>query len=223
MARAWCRRCQFDQCGQWSMVWIVLVISRAKSRRISLSVNGISVWSVWRSRSRAAMTVKMAWASMTSVMCRFQESGGGPGARPGRCVCWSGSRSPRSSGCRPPGPGPATGSLTWLFNDHQATAQLTVNAASQQATNRRQTPYGQPRGDQPPWPNARGFVGGANRVLVDGTRWTKAGTGRSAAYYRYFDDGNGNWHWSGSTNGVNSRGVQVSIPLDQVPISVRRS
>jgi hypothetical protein len=63
----------------------------------------------------------------------------------------------------------------------------------------------------------------ANSVLVGTARWTKVGTGRDAVYYRYFDDGNGNWHWSGSTNGVNNRGEQVSIPLDLVPISVRRS
>jgi hypothetical protein len=63
----------------------------------------------------------------------------------------------------------------------------------------------------------------ANSVEVNGVRWTKIGTGRNAVYYRYFDTGNDTWHWSGSTVGVTNRGASVGIPLDQVPISVRRS
>lgn len=37
---------------------------------------------------------------------------------------------------------------------------MTVNAATQQAAIRRETPYGTPRGAQPAWPNDKGFVGG---------------------------------------------------------------
>ncbi|MEV7416886.1 polymorphic toxin-type HINT domain-containing protein [Streptomyces sp. NPDC089919] len=59
-------------------------------------------------------------------------------------------------------------------------------------------------------------------VLVDGTRWTKIGSGKNAEYYRYFDDGNGNWHWSGSTNGVTKSGTPVPIPMSRVPIEVKR-
>jgi RHS repeat-associated protein len=57
-------------------------------------------------------------------------------------------------------------SLTWLFDDHQGTQQLALNAYDQQQiTIRRQTPYGEPRGaggSSPLWPNGKGFVGGDN-------------------------------------------------------------
>lgn len=62
-----------------------------------------------------------------------------------------------------------------------------------------------------------------NSVQVGTVRWTKIGSGRKAVYYRYSNDGNGNWHWSGSTAGVTKRGDRSVIPLDQVPISVQRS
>ncbi|WP_353505540.1 RHS repeat-associated core domain-containing protein [Verrucosispora sp. ts21] len=50
--------------------------------------------------------------------------------------------------------------LTWLSSDHQGTATVAVEAGNQQATVRRQTPYGTPRGGTPAWPNDKGFVGG---------------------------------------------------------------
>ena len=51
--------------------------------------------------------------------------------------------------------------VTWLASDHQGTAQVSVTAnAAQTVTQRRQTPYGTPRGAQSLWPNQRGFVGG---------------------------------------------------------------
>ncbi|WP_052720987.1 polymorphic toxin-type HINT domain-containing protein [Actinoplanes rectilineatus] len=51
--------------------------------------------------------------------------------------------------------------LTWLSPDHQGTASIAVNAANQQATTRRQTPYGTPRGATVgAWPNNRGYLGG---------------------------------------------------------------
>jgi RHS repeat-associated protein len=51
---------------------------------------------------------------------------------------------------------------TWLFNDTQGTESLTIDDLTGQATTRRQTPYGQPRGDTSnnPWPTTKGFVGG---------------------------------------------------------------
>ena len=64
-----------------------------------------------------------------------------------------------------------TTGLTWLVGDHQGTGQVAVDAVSQQATIRRQTPYGTPRGPQPTWPNSRGFVGGT----VDNTGLTHLG------------------------------------------------
>jgi RHS repeat-associated protein len=52
--------------------------------------------------------------------------------------------------------------LTWLASDHQGTATVAVNAGTQQATVRRQTPFGTPRGAATTWPNDKGFVGGTN-------------------------------------------------------------
>ena len=86
-------------------------------------------------------------------------------------------------------------------------------------------PYG---GPDPYNPNKAVLPGDAeaqfaNSMEVNGVRWTKIGTGRDAVYYRYSNDANGNWHWSGSSNGVTSRGVPMQIPENQIPISVRRS
>ncbi|MFI0791492.1 polymorphic toxin-type HINT domain-containing protein [Micromonospora rubida] len=50
--------------------------------------------------------------------------------------------------------------LSWLSSDNHATAQISVNAGSQQATIRRQLPYGQDRGTGVSWPNDKGFVDG---------------------------------------------------------------
>jgi hypothetical protein len=62
----------------------------------------------------------------------------------------------------------------------------------------------------------------ADSVQVGRARWAKVGTGKRAVYYRYSDTGGNVWHWSGSTNGVDSRGAPMFIPLDQVPAPVRR-
>ncbi|MFG2055214.1 RHS repeat-associated core domain-containing protein [Micromonospora sp. NPDC048930] len=50
--------------------------------------------------------------------------------------------------------------LSWLFDDHQGTQSVAVDALRQTVTVRRQTPYGVPRGTQPAWVNKKGFVGG---------------------------------------------------------------
>jgi RHS repeat-associated protein len=52
--------------------------------------------------------------------------------------------------------------LTWLSPDHQGTASIAVDVSTQQATVRRQTPFGTPRGAATTWPNDKGFVGGTN-------------------------------------------------------------
>ncbi|GLW33648.1 RHS repeat domain-containing protein [Actinoplanes regularis] len=54
------------------------------------------------------------------------------------------------------------GKLTWLAADRQGTASVSVDAATQQATVRRQTPYGTPRGAAESWPNDKGFLGGTS-------------------------------------------------------------
>ncbi|MFG1892294.1 polymorphic toxin-type HINT domain-containing protein [Micromonospora sp. NPDC049051] len=51
--------------------------------------------------------------------------------------------------------------ITWLASDHQGTAQVSVaNDTNQTITQRRQTPYGTPRGASVTWPNKQGFLGG---------------------------------------------------------------
>jgi RHS repeat-associated protein len=62
----------------------------------------------------------------------------------------------------------------------------------------------------------------ANSILVGDTRWTKIGSGKKAVYYRYFQHGDNVWHWSGSTSGVTKSGESVPIPLNRVPIEIRR-
>jgi RHS repeat-associated protein len=52
--------------------------------------------------------------------------------------------------------------LTWLTADHQGTAEVSINATTQAATIRRQTPYGTRRGGAVSWPNTKGFVGGTS-------------------------------------------------------------
>jgi RHS repeat-associated protein len=55
----------------------------------------------------------------------------------------------------------ATG-LTWLSADHQGTANASIDQATQAVVVRRQSPYGEARGNAPAWPNTKGFVGGTN-------------------------------------------------------------
>ncbi len=63
----------------------------------------------------------------------------------------------------------------------------------------------------------------ANSVQTgDNVRWTKVGTGKKAVYYRYFQHGPNVWHWSGSTEGVTNAGRPAKIPVNQVPIEIRR-
>jgi filamentous hemagglutinin len=59
--------------------------------------------------------------------------------------------------------------------------------------------------------------------IVDnkGTRWTKVGDGKKAEYHRFNNDGNGNWHWTGSTNGVTKGGTPKGISKHLVPKEVR--
>jgi RHS repeat-associated protein len=50
--------------------------------------------------------------------------------------------------------------LTWLVTDYQGSQSISVAAAGQAVTRRRQTPYGETRGTVTAWPNGKGFVGG---------------------------------------------------------------
>ncbi|MBQ1010712.1 RHS repeat protein [Micromonospora sp. M51] len=64
-----------------------------------------------------------------------------------------------------------TAGLSWLSNDNHGTAQVSVNDTSQQASIRRQLPYGKDRGTGVAWPNSKGFVGGT----IDNTGLTHLG------------------------------------------------
>ncbi|MEJ3748474.1 RHS repeat-associated core domain-containing protein [Actinomycetes bacterium KLBMP 9797] len=50
--------------------------------------------------------------------------------------------------------------VTWLAGDHQGTAQLAIDSATQKVGRRRQLPFGEARGATASWPGERGFVGG---------------------------------------------------------------
>lgn len=51
--------------------------------------------------------------------------------------------------------------LTWMVSDHQGTAYITIDPASQGLSRRYFTPFGAPRGTTPAtWPGTRSYVGG---------------------------------------------------------------
>ncbi|WP_232376540.1 RHS repeat-associated core domain-containing protein [Amycolatopsis aidingensis] len=50
--------------------------------------------------------------------------------------------------------------VTWLLSDHQGTARFAVDAQAMQVTQRRQLPFGGPRGAEVDFPGEKGFVGG---------------------------------------------------------------
>jgi RHS repeat-associated protein len=55
-----------------------------------------------------------------------------------------------------------TRGLTWQVADHQGTVVASVTTADQVVTTRRQTPFGENRGDAVAWNTDKGFVGGTN-------------------------------------------------------------
>jgi RHS repeat-associated protein len=57
---------------------------------------------------------------------------------------------------------------------------------------------------------------------ADGNRWTKVGTGKKSVYHRFQDDGNGNWHWNGSTNSTLQNGASNVIQQQNVPVAIKR-
>ncbi|MFE4970547.1 RHS repeat domain-containing protein [Kitasatospora sp. NPDC056651] len=75
------------------------------------------------------------------------------------------------------------GSLNYLINDQQGTAQLTISADSLAYTRGDTTAFGTPRGKKPAtWPTERGFVGGTNDATTGlthlGAREYDAANGR---------------------------------------------
>ncbi|OPG13724.1 polymorphic toxin-type HINT domain-containing protein [Microbispora sp. GKU 823] len=91
--------------------------------------------------------------------------------------------------------GQRTGSgVTWLMPDRQGTALLAVEAAGdQKVTQRRQKPFGEPRGaTSVNWPNEHGFVGGTDEptgLTHLGAREYDPATGRFISPDPVFDSG----------------------------------
>ncbi|MEV6605319.1 RHS repeat-associated core domain-containing protein [Kutzneria sp. NPDC051319] len=56
--------------------------------------------------------------------------------------------------------------LTWLAPDFQGTSQVAIDSGSLKVTQRRQTPYGQPRGPTVNFPGDKGFVGGTEDTSI---------------------------------------------------------
>jgi RHS repeat-associated protein len=86
--------------------------------------------------------------------------------------------------------GSGAGRLTWLISDPQGTQQIEIDNGNQAITQRRQAPYGEPRGTNPTWLNPRGFVNGTidNTGLThEGAREYDPGLGRFISADPLFD------------------------------------
>ncbi|MGC5342385.1 RHS repeat-associated core domain-containing protein [Streptomyces sp. DT171] len=76
------------------------------------------------------------------------------------------------------------GSLSFVVADHHGTGELAVDASTQTMVQRRNMPFGEPRGTRPPtgsWPGTKGFVGGtqdSTGLTHLGAREYEPGTGR---------------------------------------------
>jgi RHS repeat-associated protein len=86
------------------------------------------------------------------------------------------------------------GTLTLLAGDHQGTTQVAINSTDMNVTQRRQTPFGTPRGPAADLPGDRGFVGGTEDSSTGltqlGARAYDSTTGRFASLDPVFDPAN---------------------------------
>ena len=71
-----------------------------------------------------------------------------------------------------------------------------------------------PKNHQELWKNSR--------LAADGNRWVKVGSGKKAVYHRFANNGNGRWHWNGSTSGVTKSGRPRVIRPNDIPKEVKR-
>jgi hemagglutinin/hemolysin-like protein len=53
-------------------------------------------------------------------------------------------------------------------------------------------------------------------------RWAVETKNSKTIYHRFQDDGNGNFHWNGSTDGKTARGEARAIKIDDVPKELKR-
>jgi RHS repeat-associated protein len=63
---------------------------------------------------------------------------------------------------------------------------------------------------------------GKSVMAKDGNKWSVEGSGKKKVYHRFQNDGNGNWHWNGSTNSKKSDGSDNAINANNVPIEIKR-
>jgi filamentous hemagglutinin len=61
-------------------------------------------------------------------------------------------------------------------------------------------------------------------IAPDGklTRWTKEGTGKNAVYHRFEEHLNGEFHWTGSTDGKTKSGKERKIEDHNVPSCIKK-
>ncbi|WP_409463460.1 RHS repeat-associated core domain-containing protein [Amycolatopsis sp. GA6-003] len=86
------------------------------------------------------------------------------------------------------------GKLTWLASDHQGANQIAVNSTDLSVTQRRQDPFGTPRGQAVDLPGERGFVGGTEDSSTGltqlGARAYDSAAGRFLSLDPVFDPAN---------------------------------
>ncbi|WP_327037485.1 hypothetical protein U0021_09100 [Moraxella canis] len=58
-------------------------------------------------------------------------------------------------------------------------------------------------------------------MTSDGNRWARENQNGRIVYHRFQNDGNGNFHWNGSTDGVTNSGKDRRISINHVPNSIR--
>ncbi|WP_228141041.1 hypothetical protein [Moraxella nonliquefaciens] len=58
-------------------------------------------------------------------------------------------------------------------------------------------------------------------MTPDGNRWAVERKNNQTIYHRFQNDGNGNFHWNGLTNGVTQSGQSRAIDINHVPSSIR--
>ncbi|WP_433335003.1 polymorphic toxin-type HINT domain-containing protein [Spirillospora sp. CA-294931] len=83
--------------------------------------------------------------------------------------------------------------LTWLMPDRQGSAQIAIDAKTQEVQRRRYLPFGQLRTDPSTWPGTKAFVGGTpdpnTKMLSVGAREYDPDTGRFASVDPIFQPG----------------------------------
>ncbi|MFY1655293.1 RHS repeat domain-containing protein [Solwaraspora sp. WMMB762] len=112
--------------------------------------------------------------------------------------------------------------LKWLITDHQSTQTIAISRTGGQAiTQRRQTPYGEPRGTSTSvWPNQKGFVGGdvdQSDLVHIGDRQYDADIGKFISVDRIISLSDPQ-QWNAYAYGMNSP-VSFADPDGMIPLA----